>query len=155
MKEFGIQEIDNICSNLKLDKTVIQKCRKKYNVPAEFKFFQAIENVRAHHNPDREGKRDRIVIYLDQLEGGLRFPLDPFLILFFCAYNIAPAQLHLNGYRFLTAFCELIRSHGREPTVQMHRYMFSLIKKKGDLTFSLSAVANFSMLGKLPDINRS
>ena len=37
----------------------------------------------------------------------------------------------------------------------MHRYMFSLMKKKGDMTFSISAIANFILFRKLVDINRS
>ena len=65
-----------------LSKGVIVKLRKKYNIPIEYKFFQATNHVRAHHNLERYKKRNRIVIYLDQLEGGLRFPLDPFLIFF-------------------------------------------------------------------------
>ena len=91
---------------------------------------------------------------IDQLEGGLCFPLDPFFILFFRAYNLAPGQLYPNGYRFLTLFCELIHSHGREPIIQMHRYMFSLIKKKGDLTYSMSSIPGFILFKKLPDISR-
>ena len=138
----------------KLPEEVIQKCRKKYYIPKKYKFFQATSHIRAHHNPNKNGKKKSIIIYIDQLEGGLRFHLDPFLKLFFRTFNLAPGQLHPNGYRFFTAFHELVCSHGHEPSVQMHRYMFSLIKKKGDPTYSISCIPGFGLFKKLSDITR-
>ena len=72
-------------------------CGNKYNIPKEYQLFTAVSHIRAHHNPNKEGNRNRIVIYVDQLEGGLRFSFDLFLKLFFRAYNIALSQLHPNG----------------------------------------------------------
>ena len=105
-----------------LTKENLRPLRSLYHIPTEFKIYPAKSSFRAHHDPNKKGEKTRLVIYVDQLEGGLRFPLDPIVIRFFQAYAIVPGQLHPNGYRFLTAFCELIRSQGHEPSVFMNRY---------------------------------
>ena len=73
----------------------------------------------------------KLVVYQNQLEGGLIFPLDPFVKLFFNRYNIAPGQLHPNSYRILTGYIELMYMEGKEPDFDMLRHMYSLTKKKG------------------------
>ena len=40
---------------------------------------------------------EKLVAYKDQMEGGLRFSLDPFVKLFLNRYNIAPGQLYPNS----------------------------------------------------------
>ena len=96
-----------------------------------------------------------MVIYQDQLEGGLRFPLDPFVKLFFNRYNIAHGQLYPNSYCILTRYIELMHREGREPDFDMLRHMYSLNKKKGELTFSLAAVPSLNLFSKLQDLPKS
>ena len=72
------------------------------------------------------------------MEGGLRFPLDPFVKLFLNRYNIAPGQLHPNSYRILTGYIELMYREGVEPDFDMLRHIYSLTKKKGELAFSFA-----------------
>ena len=61
----------------------------------------------------------KLVVYQDQFKGGIRFPLDPFLKLFLNRYNIALGQLHLNSYKILTGYIELMHREGREPYFDM------------------------------------
>ena len=76
-----------------LSKESLRPLRKLYHIPTEFKIYPAKNNFRAHHDPNKEGEKTRLVVYVDQLEGGLRFSLDSFVIRFFQAYAIAPGQL--------------------------------------------------------------
>ena len=80
---------------------------------------------------------EKLVVYKDQMEGGLRFSLDPFVKLFLNRYNIALRQLHPNSYRILTGYLELMHREGVEPNFDMLRYIYSLTKKKGELVFFL------------------
>ena len=97
----------------------------------------------------------KLVIYQDQLEGGLRFPLDPFVKLFLNRYNIALGQLHPNSYRILTGYIELMHKEGREPNFDLLRHMYSLNSKKEKLTFSLAIVPNLNLFSKLQDLPKS
>lgn len=97
----------------------------------------------------------KMVVYQDQLEGGLRFPINPVVKLFLNRYNIAPGQLHPNSYRILTGYMELMHREGREPDFDMFWYMYSLNKKKGELTFALSTIPYLSLFVKLRDIPKS
>ena len=80
---------------------------------------------------------EKLVVYKDQMEGGLRFLLDPFVKLFLNRYNIAPGQLHPNSYRILTGYLELMYREGIEPNFDIFWHIYSLTKKKGDLAFFL------------------
>ena len=87
----------------------------------------------------------KLVVYQDQLEGGLRFPLDLFVKLFLNRYNITPGKFHPNSYRILTGYIELMYREGKEPDFDMLRHMYSLNRKKGELTFSLVVVPSLNI----------
>ena len=94
-------------------------------------------------------------MYKDQIEGGLRFSVDPFVKLFLNRYNIAPGQLHPNSYRILTGFIELIHREGVEPDLDVLRYVYSLTKKKGELAFSFSAIPSLNIFTRLKDLPKT
>ena len=98
---------------------------------------------------------EKLVVYQDQLEGGLRFPLDPFVKLFLNRYNIASGQLHPNSYRILTGYIELMHREGVEPNFNMLWHMYSLTKKKGELAFSFAAVPSLNIFVRLKDLPKS
>ena len=83
---------------------------------------------------------EKLVVYKDQMEGGLQFPLDPFVKSLLNRYNIASGQLHPNSYRILTGYLELMHREGVNPTLDMLRYVYSLTKK-GELAFSFFCCA--------------
>ena len=66
---------------------------------------------------------EKLMVYKDQMEGGLRFPLNPFVKLFLNRYNIAPGQLYPNSYRILTGYLELMHKEGVDPHLDMLRYV--------------------------------
>ena len=72
----------------------------------------------------------KMVVYANQLERGLRFPLDPFVKTFMNMFNITPGQLYPNSYRILTRYIELMHRESREPDLDMFRFMYRLNKKK-------------------------
>ena len=88
------------------------------------------------------------------MEGGLRFPLDPFVKLFLNRYNIAPGQLHPNSYKILTGYIELMHREGVKPNFDMLRHMYSLTKKKGKLTFSYATVPSLNIFARLKDLSK-
>ena len=89
------------------------------------------------------------------MEGGLRFPLDPFVKSLLNRYNIAPGQLHPNSYRILTGYLELMHRESVDPTLDMLRYVYSLTKKKGELVFSFSAMPSLNLFVRLKDLQKS
>ena len=89
------------------------------------------------------------------LEGGLRFPLDPFVKLFLNRYNISPRQLYPNSYRILTGYIELMHREGIEPDFDMLRHMYSLNKKKGELAFSLAAVSSLNIFARFKNLPKT
>ena len=89
------------------------------------------------------------------MEGGLWFPLDPFVKVFLNRYNIAPRKLHPNSYRILTGYLELMHREGVEPSFDMLRHIYSLTKKKGKLSFSFAAVLSFNIFARLKDLPKT
>ena len=89
------------------------------------------------------------------MEGGLRFPLDPFVKLFLNRYNIALGQLHPNSYRILTGYLELMHREGVYPNLDILWYVYSLTKKKGELAFSFSAVPSLNIFARLKDLPKT
>ena len=89
------------------------------------------------------------------MEGGLRFPLDPFIKLFLNKYNISLGQLHPNSYRILTRYLELMHREGVETNFDMLRYIYSLTKKKGELVFSFVAMPSLNIFARLKDLPKT
>ncbi|KAL2532029.1 Uncharacterized protein Adt_05380 [Abeliophyllum distichum] len=50
------------------------------------------------------GRPGEVAIYQDSLKAGLRFPLHPFLVEFFCTFNLSPGQLVPNALRMLNYY---------------------------------------------------
>ena len=57
----------------KVDQGMLEWFRRRFDIPSEFILHTTKEKA---HEPYADGKR--IVVYQDQMESGLRFPLDPF-----------------------------------------------------------------------------
>ena len=89
------------------------------------------------------------------MEGGLRFLLYPFVKLFLNRYNIAHGQLHPNSYRILTGYIELMHREGVEPNFDMLRHIYSLTKKKGELSFSFAVVPSLNIFARLKDMPKT
>ena len=134
----------------KVDLSMLDWFRRRFDIPSEY--ILQITKDKAHESCS-SGKG--VVVYQDQLEAGLRFPLDPFVKLFLNAYGIAPGQLHPNSYRILTGFIELMHREGKEPSLVVLRYIYSLQKKRGELAFSLVAVPQYNIFIRLKDLPKS
>ena len=114
--------------------------RWRFSIPADY-----ILNVTDKKAHEPYTGFEKLVVYKDQMEGGLRFSLDPFVKLFLNRYNIALRQLHPNSYRILTGYLELMHREGVEPNFDILRYIYSLTKKKGELAFSFAAVPSLNI----------
>ena len=124
--------------------------RHRFCIPSEYSLY--ITDKKAHEPYTNEVK---LVVYQDQLDSGLRFPLDPFVKLFLNRYNIAPRQLHPNSYRILSRYIELMYREGKELDFDMLRHMYSLNKKKGELIFSLAVVPSLHIFARLKDFPKA
>ena len=134
----------------KVDKGMLDWFKRIFDIPSDYILHTTKDKA---HDPCSSGKR--VVVYQDQMEAGLRFPLDPFVKLFLNTYNISPGQLHPNSYRILIGFIELMHREGREPDFDILRHVYSLAKKKGELAFSLTVVSQLNLFFKLKDLPKS
>ena len=124
--------------------------RQRFHIPADYTL--RVTDKKAHESYTGF---ENLVVYKDQMEGGLRFPLDLFVKLFLNRYNITPGQLHPNSYRILTGYLELMHREGVNPNLDILRYVYGLTKKKGELSFSFSAVPSLNIFARLKDLPKS
>ncbi|KAL2532366.1 Uncharacterized protein Adt_05717 [Abeliophyllum distichum] len=67
-----------------------------------------------------------VAIYQDSLKAGLRFPLHPFLVEFFCTFNLSPSQLVPNALRMINYYLLVYIRKGIEPSVDVFRLLFEM-----------------------------
>ncbi|KAL2485785.1 hypothetical protein Adt_30541 [Abeliophyllum distichum] len=72
---------------------------------------------------DRPGE---VAIYQDSIKAGLRFPLHPFLVEFFCTFNLSPGQLVPNALRMINYYLLVYIRKGIEPSVDVFRLLFEM-----------------------------
>ncbi|KAL2476289.1 Uncharacterized protein Adt_37025 [Abeliophyllum distichum] len=72
------------------------------------------------------GRPGEVAIYQDSLKAGLRFPLHPFLVEFFCTFNLSPGQLVPNALRMLNYYLLVCVRRGVEPSVDVFRLLFEM-----------------------------
>ena len=70
----------------RVDEGMLEWYRRRYSIPKEF-ILHTIEKKFRVHEPFLDW--NKMVVYVDQLKGGLRFPLDPFVRDFLNRFNIA------------------------------------------------------------------
>ena len=88
--------------------------RRRFNIPSDYTL--SVTDKKAHESYT---SFEKLVVYKDQMEGGLRFFLYPFVKLFLNKYNIDAGKLHPNNYRILTGYLELMHREGVEPSFDM------------------------------------
>ncbi|KAL2471814.1 Uncharacterized protein Adt_39950 [Abeliophyllum distichum] len=72
------------------------------------------------------GRPGEVAVYQDSLKAGLRFPLHPFLVEFFCTFSISPGQLVPNALRMLNYYLLVCVRHGVDPSVDVFRVLFEM-----------------------------
>ncbi|KAL2491205.1 Uncharacterized protein Adt_26833 [Abeliophyllum distichum] len=72
------------------------------------------------------GRPGEVAIYQDSLKAGLRFPLHPFLVEFFCTFNLSPGQLVPNALRMINYYLLVCIRKGLEPSVDVFRLLFEM-----------------------------
>ncbi|KAL2484630.1 Uncharacterized protein Adt_29386 [Abeliophyllum distichum] len=72
------------------------------------------------------GRPREVAIYQDSLKAGLRFPLHPFLVEFFCTFSLSPGQLVPNALRMLNYYLLVCVRHGMDPSVNVFRVLFEM-----------------------------
>ncbi|KAL2475482.1 Uncharacterized protein Adt_36218 [Abeliophyllum distichum] len=72
------------------------------------------------------GRPGEVAIYQDSLKAGLRFPLHPFLVEFFCTFNLSPGQLVPNALRMINYYLLVCIRKGIEPSVNIFRLLFEM-----------------------------
>lgn len=66
--------------------------------------------------------------YEDQMKGGLRFPLHPFLLRLLNHYKVPLAQVVPNGIRIIIRFLLACLKQEVTPTIELFRYFFQMKK---------------------------
>ena len=135
---------------LRVDEGILKWFKHRFSIPSYYTLSVTDKNA---HEPYTGF--EKLVVYQDQMEGGLRFPLDPFVKLFLSRYNIALGQLHPNSYRILTGYIELMHREGVEPNFDILRHMYSLTKKRGELAFSFAAIPSLNIFARLKDLPKT
>ena len=69
----------------KVDEGMLEWFRCRFNISLDYTL--SVTHKKAH---EPYIDFEKLVVYKDQMEGGLRFPLDLFVKLFLNRYNIAP-----------------------------------------------------------------
>ncbi|KAL2517658.1 Uncharacterized protein Adt_13905 [Abeliophyllum distichum] len=72
------------------------------------------------------GRPGEVAIYQDSLKAGLRFPLHPFLVEFFCTFNLSPGQLVPNALRMINYYLLVCIRKGIDPSVDVFRLLFEM-----------------------------
>ncbi|KAL2517024.1 Uncharacterized protein Adt_13271 [Abeliophyllum distichum] len=72
------------------------------------------------------GRPGEVAIYQDSLKAGLRFPLHPFLVEFFCTFNLSPGQLVPNALRMLNYYLLVCLRNDVDPSVDVFRLLFEM-----------------------------
>ncbi|KAL2461913.1 Uncharacterized protein Adt_45333 [Abeliophyllum distichum] len=72
------------------------------------------------------GRPGEVAIYQDSLKAGLRFPLHPFLVEFFCTLNLSSGQLVPNALRMLNYYLLVCVRRGVEPSVDVFRLLVEM-----------------------------
>ncbi|KAL2531692.1 Uncharacterized protein Adt_05043 [Abeliophyllum distichum] len=67
-----------------------------------------------------------VATYQDSLKAGLRFPLHPFLVEFFCTFNLTPGQIVPNAFRMLNYYLLVCVRRRVEPSVDVFRLLFEM-----------------------------
>ena len=134
----------------RVDEGMLEWFRHRFSIPSDYTL--SVTDKKAH---EPYTSFEKLAVYQDQLEGGLRVLLDSFIKLFLNRYNIAPRQLHPNSYRILTGYIELMHREGVKPNFDMLRHMYSLTKKKGELAFSFAAVSSLNIFVRLKELSKS
>ncbi|KAL2460286.1 Uncharacterized protein Adt_43706 [Abeliophyllum distichum] len=87
-----------------------------------------------------------ITVFKDDLDGGLRFPLHPFLQSVLIKHNLAPGQIVPNGWRMLAYFLLLCLKNDISPSVKLCRLVFEMKRSVGLKCFVyLSCKENFNV----------
>ncbi|KAL2505745.1 Uncharacterized protein Adt_21366 [Abeliophyllum distichum] len=91
-------------------------------------FLSKAHNYRAPESTEYlpTGRPGEVAIYQDSLKAGLRFPLHPFLVEFFCTFNLSPGQLVPNALRMLNYYLLVCMLKGLEPSIDVFRLLFEM-----------------------------
>ncbi|CAH9139831.1 unnamed protein product [Cuscuta epithymum] len=80
-----------------------------------------------------------IMLHLDSVEAGLRFPLHSFYVEFFHCFQVAPAQFMPNSYRFISAFLVRCKLAGTTATLDLFHYFYRITPQNSDGYLSVAA----------------
>ena len=89
------------------------------------------------------------------LEGGVRFPIDPFLLNSLRYYGLSPDQLHPNFYQVVSCVSRLNQTFGLQLDQYDMNHMYSLCGKKRFNYYLKVRDMKVRLISCLPDSNRN
>ena len=125
--------------------------RSKFNVPDDV-------DVAYCHESDMELHRGRGTAFfplMSILEGGVRFPVDPFLINTLTYYGLCPDQLPPNFYRVVSCVSKLNHTFNLQLNHQDINQMYSHCGNKTTNYYLKTRDTRVRLISCLPDSNRN
>ena len=126
------------------DKNARLAIRRQYEIPREYGIIIPTPDDRPHRPPV-----NCVTFFRDQLIGGLRFPIPPFLIEISRYFDIPLQQFAPNAFRYLCGTYMLFRLRDIPPTPQ-NFFMFSYPKLSAPGVFLFQSRTKMVLFGDMP-----
>lgn len=110
---------DDLRSEIRIGE--LKRIRVAYHIPENVEIAVPTDEFKASRPPVGWW-----CCYEDQLKGGLRFPLHPFIPQLLSYYKTPVAQVVPNGVRIITQFLLSFLEQGVTPTIELFRYFFQM-----------------------------
>ena len=82
---------------------------------------------------------DKIVVFMEHLVAGLRFPMPPFVSEFLKHFQLPLYLLHPNSLRFLLGFCQIFSKINEPPLIEIFKSIYMISKRKANGYFFIAA----------------
>ncbi|KAK9987703.1 hypothetical protein SO802_027942 [Lithocarpus litseifolius] len=140
-------------SHLLSSRASLANFRATYNVPEDV-------NIAYCHEGDidiqrRQGENTVFFPLMAILEGGVRFPVDPFILGTFRFYGLCPDQLPPNFYRVVSYVSRLNRLFGLQLNSHDINFMYSLCGNLKSGYYLKTRDMRVRLISCLPDSNRN
>ena len=125
--------------------------RQAFSIPDDVELAYCHESDIAFHR----GAGTAFFPLMSILEGGVRFPIDPFLLNNLRYYGLSPDQLPPNFYRVVSCVAKLNQVFGLQLDHHDINYMYSLCGKKKSNYYLKTRDNRVRLISCLPDSNRN
>ena len=139
------------CAYLLNTKASLVTFRRDYSVPNDVEVAYCHESEIALH----KGANATFFPLMSILEGGIEFPIDPFLLDTLRYYRLSPDQLPPNFYRVVSCVSRLNQTFGLQLDHYDINHMYNLCGKKRSNYYLKVRNMKVRLISCLPDYNKN